>query len=303
MILAACRADDPRGTIGAGTRRSRDFVFVFATLFSAGAIIVAGWFANIFDASVLLFGRVGLLLVTRRWFLKQASFSASRFFFKETAAMVLPLLLILVAIDRIKLRDAIRIAIPTIAIASSTSVCAASSFRSGRVDTHQFSLSMLLPTGRDSSESYWRETLWGSRASSATSFRLLDRRHAHMACARGVRRVFRRGGRPVPLHVRGVSGTGLIHYLMFVRGSTSSPGHAHALRVRGRIVAGGPWRFSRSRCSWRDRTYTRYERFQRSYAISIATRRQRRAGDDRLTPEALHDPRRASKSAISPTRR
>src|SRR3954466_12383549 len=31
----------------------RDFVFVFATLFSAGAIITAGWFANIFDASVL----------------------------------------------------------------------------------------------------------------------------------------------------------------------------------------------------------------------------------------------------------
>ena len=45
----------------AGRDARRDFFLVFATLFSAGAIIVGGWFANIFDASVLLLAACGLV--------------------------------------------------------------------------------------------------------------------------------------------------------------------------------------------------------------------------------------------------
>src|SRR5437764_13853937 len=116
MILGAVALLIRAITNWAGRDDRRDFVFVFATLFAAGAIIVSGWFANIFDASVLLLAAWGLFLVTRGWLLEAGFIFGFAFFFKETAAMVLPLLLILVAIDRIKLRDAIRIAIPAITI-------------------------------------------------------------------------------------------------------------------------------------------------------------------------------------------
>src|SRR4051812_8322137 len=53
----------------AGRDARRDFFLVFATLFSAGAIIAGGWFANIFDASVLLLAASGLVLITRGWFM------------------------------------------------------------------------------------------------------------------------------------------------------------------------------------------------------------------------------------------
>ncbi len=67
MILGAVALFLHALQVWAGRDTRRDFFFVFATLFSGGAIIVAGWFANIFDASVLLLAR-GLVLLTRRWF-------------------------------------------------------------------------------------------------------------------------------------------------------------------------------------------------------------------------------------------
>src|SRR3954471_21340678 len=163
MILAALALLIRTITTWSGRDDRRDFVFVFATLFSAGAIIVAGWFANVFDASVLLLVAWGLLLVARGWFLEAGFVFGFAFFFKETAAMVLPLLLILIAIDRIKLRDAIRIAIPTIAMGVLYFGLRSLVVPFGSAaDTHQFQLSMLLPTAKGLIESYWRETLWGS---------------------------------------------------------------------------------------------------------------------------------------------
>jgi hypothetical protein len=157
MILGAVTLLIRALSVWAGRDDRRDFFFVFATLFSAGAIIVAGWFANIFDASVLLLVAWGLLLITRRWFLEAGFVFGVAFFFKETAATVLPLLLLLVAIDRLKLRDAIRTAIPTVAIGILYFGLRSLVVPFGSAaDTHQFQLSMLLPTAKGLIESLWR---------------------------------------------------------------------------------------------------------------------------------------------------
>jgi hypothetical protein len=154
LLLRALNAWDGRDA-------RRDFFLVFATLFSAGAIIVGGWFANIFDASVLLLAACGLVLITRGWLLEAGFVFGIAFFFKESAAMTLPLLLLLVAIGRMKARDAVRVAIPALAIG-----ILYFSLRSlvvplgSPADTHQFRPDMIIPTATGLLESYWRETLW-----------------------------------------------------------------------------------------------------------------------------------------------
>jgi hypothetical protein len=145
----------------AGSDARRDFFLVVATLFSAGAIIVGGWFANIFDASVLLLAACGLVLITRGWFMEAGFVFGAAFFFKESAAMTLPLLLLLVAIGRLKIRDAVRVAVPTLAIGILYFVLRGLVVPLGSAaDTHQFKLEMIVPTTTGLLESYWRETLW-----------------------------------------------------------------------------------------------------------------------------------------------
>jgi hypothetical protein len=161
MILGAVALLLRAVSIQAGRDDRRDFFFVFATLFSAGAVITAGWFANIFDASVLLLAACGLLLLARRWFLEAGFVFGIAFFFKENAAMIFPLLLLLVAIDRLRARDAVRTAIP--AIAGGIVYFALRSLVvpfGSAADTHQFRMDMIVPTAAGLVESYWRETLW-----------------------------------------------------------------------------------------------------------------------------------------------
>jgi hypothetical protein len=273
----------------------RDFFFVVATLFSAGAIIVAGWFANIFDASVLLLVAWGLLLVTRGWFMEAGFVFGVAFFFKETAAMVLPLLLLLVAIDRLKVRDAVKIAIPTIAIGilyfglRSTVVPFGSA-----ADTHQFQSAMLLPTARGFIESYWRETLWGAPnvigyivfIFSIAAMRTWRARAAfvvYVACA-------------VVIYLSMFStyqGHDLLHHLMFI-------GRLYFIPVTLTLFI-----FALDRRWWAIAivaipllfgaigTYMRYERFQRSYRNLYryaATAAKPVRIDYAMKP--LHDPRR-----------
>jgi hypothetical protein len=145
----------------AGADARRDFFLLFATLFSASAIIVGSWFANIFDASVLLLLACGLTLVTRGWFMEAGVLFGIAFFFKENAAMTLPLLLLLVAIGRLKVRDAVRVAIPTLAIGILYFGLRSLVVPLGSAgDTHQFRPDMIIPTTTGLLESYWRETLW-----------------------------------------------------------------------------------------------------------------------------------------------
>jgi len=282
-------------TTWAGRDDRRDFVFVFATLFSAGAIIVAGWFANIFDASVLLLVAWGILLVARGWFLEAGFVFGFAFFFKETAAMVLPLLLLLIAIDRIKLRDAVRIAIPTMAIGILYFGLRSLVVPFGSAaDTHQFQLSMLLPTAKGLIESYWRETLWGSPgiagyivfAFSLAAMRTWRARAAFVAYA----------GAAVVLYLSMFAvyqGHNLIHYLMFVP-------RLYFIPVTLTLFV-----FALDRRWWAVAVlaiplfigaigaYTRYEKFQRSYRNLYryaATAAKPVTIDYAMKP--LHDPRR-----------
>jgi hypothetical protein len=162
MILVAVALLLRAVAIQAGRDDRRDFFFVFATLFSAGAIITGGWFANIFDASVLLLAACGLLLLARGWFLEAGLVFGIAFFFKENAAMIFPLLLLLVAIDRLRLRDAVRTALPAMVIGIVYFALRGLVVPFGSVaDTHQFRMDMVIPTAAGLLESYWRETLWG----------------------------------------------------------------------------------------------------------------------------------------------
>ena len=144
-----------------GRSERRNALFTFAYLFSGGAIIVATWFANIFDAAVMLLVAWGLLLVTRNKFVSAGLLFGLAFFCKETAAMTLPLLVLLIAVDRIKIRDAVKVAIPTISLGVFYFVLRSLVIPFGSAaDTHQFHAAMIVPTVTGLIESYWREGLW-----------------------------------------------------------------------------------------------------------------------------------------------
>jgi hypothetical protein len=279
----------------AGRDDRRDFFFVFATLFSAGAIIVAGWFANIFDASVLLLAAWGLVLITRGWFLEAGFVFGVAFFFKETAAMALPLLLLLIAIDRLKLREAIRIAIPAIAIGILYFGLRSLVVPFGSAaDTHQFQISMLLPTAKGFIESYWRETLWAAPniigyivfAFSLAAMRTWRARGAfvlYAACA-------------VVMYLSMFAtyqGHDLLHHLMFIGRLYFIPVtltlFIFALDRRWYAVA----ILAIPLLAGAAGTYMRYERFQRSYRNlyrQAATAAKPVRIDYSMKP--LHDPRR-----------
>lgn len=251
----------------AGEDARRDFLFVFATLFSAGSIIVAGWFANIFDASVLLLMACGLVLITRRWFLEAGLVFGFAFFFKETAVMALPLLLLLFAIDRIKFRDAIRVTIPTLALGVVYFVLRSLVVPFGSAaDTHQFRLAMLIPTASGLAESYWRETLWGAPTILGYIvflFSILAMRgwRAKVAFAAFT-------GAAIVIYLEmfaSYQGNALIHYLIFVPRLYFIPAtltlFVFALDRRWWAVA----ILALPLLIGATGTYIRYERFQRSY--------------------------------------
>jgi len=291
-----CRADDPRGDELGGTRRSPRFRFSSSPRSSPPA--PSSWPAGSRTSSMPPCSsspRGDCSWSRAAGFWKQASFSASRFSSRKPRAMVLPLLLILVAIDRIQTsrRDQDR-HYRRSPSASSTSVCAASSFRSGPRPTRiQFQLSMLLPTAKGLIESYWRETLWGSPgvigyivfAFSIAAMRTWRARAAFVAYS----------GAAVVLYLSMFAGirTGP-HPLSNVRpAALLHPGHAHALRVRGRSSLVGRGDSRDPAAHRRDRTYTRYERFQRSYRNLYryaATAAKPVTIDYAMKP--LHDPRR-----------
>lgn len=156
LLIRALRAWD-------GEDFRRDAVFLFAALFSAGAVIVAGWFANIFDASAMLLLACGIVLLTRRWFLEAGLVFGFAFFFKETAALALPFVVWLAAIGRLRWREAMKVIVPAMTLGVVYFVLRGLVVPLGSAaDTHQFAASMIVPTARGLVESYWRETLWNA---------------------------------------------------------------------------------------------------------------------------------------------
>ena len=279
----------------AGGDERRDFFFVFAIIFSAGAIIVAGWFANIFDASVLLLAACGVLMIARGWLLEAGFVFGVAFFFKETTAMTLPLLLMLIAIGRITLRDAVKTAIPTIAIGVLYFGLRSLVVPFGSAaDTHQFQLSMLLPTAKGFVESYWRETLWGWPnlfGYVAFVFSIAAMRGWR---ARGAFLVYAACAVVMYLSMFATyQGHDLIHYLMFVPRLYFVP------------VTLTLFIFAVDRRWWAIAilaiplligaigTYTRYERFQRSYRnLYRYARTASKPVRIDYAGKPLHDPRR-----------
>ena len=137
-------------------------LFTWTYLFSGGAIIVATWYANIFDATVMFLIAAGMLLIARQHFVAAGIVFGAAFFCKETAAMVFPLLLLLMAIGRLRLRDAVRVAAPALAIGALYFAFRGLVVPLGSAaDTHQFHLRRLAGTAIGLIDTFWTESMWG----------------------------------------------------------------------------------------------------------------------------------------------
>ncbi|HYI13322.1 MAG TPA: hypothetical protein VEK57_30020 [Thermoanaerobaculia bacterium] len=169
----ARRSDGTDGTDGTygtyGTYRTyrtaagpAGFIFTLAFLFSGSAIITAGWYANVFDASALLLIAVAMSLLLRGRDLAAGVVLGVAFFCKETAALGLPFLLILFAAGRITFRQALRSGIPAAILGAIYFVLRSKIVPFGSTgDVHGFDPAQLVPTLVNLSESFWRQTLKG----------------------------------------------------------------------------------------------------------------------------------------------
>lgn len=135
-------------------------LFTIAFLFSGSAVITAGWYANIFDASVVLLLAIGLSLLLRGKELAAGIVFGVAFFCKESAALMLPFLLVLFAAKRITFKQALRTGIPA-AILGAVYFFIRSKIVpfGGEGDIHGFAPQYLLPTFVNLGESFWEQTL------------------------------------------------------------------------------------------------------------------------------------------------
>jgi len=138
----------------------RDLLFVVALLFSGSAIITAGWYANIFDASALLLIAAGASLLSRGRAIEAGLVFGVSFYCKETTALVFPFLLLLVAAKRITFRTAVIAGIPAAILGGIYFAIRARIVPFGSsADIHGFPLNMFLPTLINLCDSFWRQTL------------------------------------------------------------------------------------------------------------------------------------------------
>jgi len=141
---------------------TRDLLFTVAVLFSGSAIITAGWYANVFDATALLVIAVGLSLLPRGRALAAGIVFGVAFFCKETTALVFPFLLAMLAAKRITFRDALRSGIPAAILGGIYFVIRGRIVPFGSAsDVHGFPLNVFLPTLVNLCDSFWRQTLKG----------------------------------------------------------------------------------------------------------------------------------------------
>jgi hypothetical protein len=137
--------------------------FTVAFLFSGSAVMAVGWYADVFDASALLLLAAGTLLLVRGRAVEAGVVFGVAFFCKETAALVFPFLLMLLAAKRITFGQSLRAGIPAAILGA-----VYFGFRSrivpfgGEGDIHGFAPGQLWPTLIHLGESFWRQTLKGS---------------------------------------------------------------------------------------------------------------------------------------------
>jgi Glycosyltransferase family 87 len=138
------------------------FIFVLAFLFSGSALITTGWYANVFDASALLLMAIALSLLLRGRDVAAGVVLGIAFFCKETAALGLPFLLVLLAAGRITFRQALRSGIPAAVLGAIYFVIRSKIVPFGSTgDVHGFDAAQFVPTIVNLSESFWRQTLKG----------------------------------------------------------------------------------------------------------------------------------------------
>ncbi len=135
-------------------------LFTVAFLFSGSAVITAGWYANMFDASVLLLLTIGLSLLLRGKDVAAGVVFGVAFFCKESAALVLPFLVVLFAAGRISFRQALRAGIPAAILGAIYFVIRSKIVPfGGEGDIHGFAPQALVPTFVSLAESFWEQTL------------------------------------------------------------------------------------------------------------------------------------------------
>jgi hypothetical protein len=144
------------------TRGALRFVMTVALLFSGSAVIAAGWYANIFDASALLLIAVAVRLLFRDRAIAAGVVIGVAFFCKETTALALPFLLMLFAAGRITFRQLLRTSIPATVLGGIYFAIRSKIVPFGTTgDVHGFAREELLPTIMNLAESFWRQTLKG----------------------------------------------------------------------------------------------------------------------------------------------
>jgi hypothetical protein len=138
----------------------RTLLFALAFFYSSSAVITAGWFANAFDAFALLAIAAGLALLARERAIAAGVVFGLAFFCKETAALILPFLLVLLAAGRITFRQSLRAGIPAAILGAIYFV-----FRSKIVpfgtagDVHGFAAEQLVPTILNLAGSFWLQSM------------------------------------------------------------------------------------------------------------------------------------------------
>ncbi len=144
---------------GTFTQRER-FVCTVAALFSGSAIITAGWYAIIFDASALFIVAWGLALLAGGRSLTAGILFGVAFFCKESAALTLPFLVVLLAARRITWRDALRAGLPALALGLVYFAIRSRIIPFGSAaDVHTFEWKYLAPTITSLAQTFWYQTL------------------------------------------------------------------------------------------------------------------------------------------------
>ncbi|HEY0155662.1 MAG TPA: hypothetical protein VGF28_00065 [Thermoanaerobaculia bacterium] len=137
-------------------------IFTASFLFSSSAVITAGWYANVFDASALFLLAVGLSLLLRGRDLAAGVVLGVAFFCKESAALGLPFLFVVFAAGRITFRQALRAGIPATLLGALYFALRSKIVAFGGAgDVHGFDAALFVPTLVNLGESFWEQNLKG----------------------------------------------------------------------------------------------------------------------------------------------
>lgn len=144
-----------------GKNHYRELLFTVVFLFSGSAISIAGWFANILDASVLLCLSTGIFFISRHRYYLASIILGLAFFCKETALLVFPLLLIVWLGGKISFRQLVTIATSQFIIGGVYWIIRYQIIPIGSEgDIHSFQLDRFWPTALSWFESLWWQHTW-----------------------------------------------------------------------------------------------------------------------------------------------